>query len=191
MGDLVGARRSLTDAILVEPGFAGAELTRAPELTAVWIPAVDDALKSLAPALAFDAALSSNQLARANRYASQVAEPATHSLLDLVEKGWSGDRIAFDDLRSQAIAQPLNPTILKWAARVADHLGDPSADQFRTLLEDNSAQSSAGTYPLEIRTGPDADGVIGVNSEFYGHFTYRRPTPWNQLVKTLPHLDFR
>jgi hypothetical protein len=42
----------------------------------------------------------------------------------------------------------------------------------------------------EIRVAPAGSEAVpaGLNSTFWGQYTYRRPTPADQLVPSLPHL---
>ena len=86
---------------------------------------------------------------------------------------------------------PLDANPLGWCARLAARAGDTDeANRYRewafTLGADAllSAELRVSTEPTIGRT---AQGFI---AEFYGTYTYRRPTPWDLLVPSLPHLTF-
>jgi O-antigen ligase len=103
---------------------------------------------------------------------------------------WSGDTRAAASMWRAADASPFDLNVLTAAARLADHLGDRvRADDLRTRAELVNGTSSITGYDWGVeldrvgnRTQP------GINGQFYGHYTYRRPTPWDALPSDVLHV---
>ncbi len=143
-----------------------------------------------------DAALSAGDVPRARTIAGTIADPRRRSLYLTVVDAWDGDDAAFADLQARASATPLDILTVAWAARIAGRRGDEvNADRYRTWLAVvNDGANAAGH---EIRIGDPGQAMsrpvdpAGLGGLFYGTYTYRRPTPWDQLVPALPHLVYR
>jgi hypothetical protein len=93
---------------------------------------------------------------------------------------------------ARARADPLNIPIVVWAGRVAERQGDENlARDLRTWGDMLVGGTGASALRLEMTRGSDAVGVAGLLSQFHGHYAYRRPTPWDQLILELPHVAYR
>ena len=59
-----------------------------------------------------------------------------------------------------------------------------------TWADSINATSSIGGFEARVVRDERTYSVAGVDSLFYGHFTYRRPTPTTQFVNWLPALRY-
>jgi tetratricopeptide (TPR) repeat protein len=112
------------------------------------------------------------------------------AVMRLVVQGWHGSPYAREALDQIAHTHPLDQTALGWSARLARRAGDTeaAADDERW---GNLASVYAGFLARPTGTAPrggSAVGTVGSTAQFYGHYTYRRPTPWDLIPIDLPHL---
>lgn len=106
-----------------------------------------------------------------------------------VTKGWAGDDRAFADLRSLARSTPMDSSVVAWCARLASRRGDTAmAADYQQWFRVIYGNVIVGLF--EVRTSRDAPPAdsTGSNASFYGHYTYRRPTPWNLVGDRLLRL---
>ncbi len=194
LGDRASARDGFVAAIRGLPSLAGDPYwTATDDRSAAWPQTLDEALGGMPPETGFDAALSAGDADRARGIAATIADPGGRSRALTVIDGWTGSDPAWADLQTLASENPLDLTTLIWTARVAEHRGDhASAERYRAWID--VVLGGAGATGREVRVGPttgDAEDVAGIASMYYGHYTYRRPTPWDQLVVGLPTLVYR
>ena len=192
LGDNVQATAAFALAVDQVPSLAGDPWWQSTPATATLWPAIlDQAIGAAAPYTAFDIAVSAGDLDRARTIANQIVDPATRQLVDLVLPAWGGDQGAIDSLYASVSVRPLDINVLSWAARVAARSGDDlRADRFRTLAV---AASNTNGFGFDVRVGTVRSSVnlAGIGSLFYGYYTYRRPTPWDELVMSLPQLVYQ
>jgi O-antigen ligase len=145
--------------------------------------------KAIAPQDAWEIALMAGDAVGATALTSGAVDPV---LAGLVVEAWLGDDQAVVDVQEYALADPLDTLGLAWAARVSARAGDaPAAARFRRLIRFVSVSGSPGGY--EIRAGSRghvSDASAGSLAPFYGHYTYRRPTPWDLISPGIPRLIF-
>ncbi len=190
-GDVDTAHVAFTEAIFRAPTLAGDDWWESrPELAT----ARDDAMASVLTRV--DAGTAILILLEADRADDAVERAATlppeiRPEYDRLILAWNGDPNAFAEMVAEARADPIGNAV-SVAALVATHIGD------RDMAADLKRWADiryAGTDPLayEVRVAPPNDpDVFGYGlASFYGHYTYRRPTPWNLLVPSLPHLELR
>jgi hypothetical protein len=83
----------------------------------------------------------------------------------------------------------LNAGLLQLCARVQARLGNPGrADELRYLTN----AGPGGGAELRIATQPTVGRSLeGSLSTFWGVYSYRRWQPWDMLVPSLLHLEYR
>ncbi len=194
LGDEDAARAAYVTALRLAPSLAGdPHWTSDPARAARWPALVDEALAAMPPESAVDAALSAGEISRARAIADTVDGPAARSFLLVVTDAWSGSDAAWADLQNAAAARPLDLGTLTWAARIAARRGD-DAEVLRYRRWMDVVIGGAGAGGREVRvdwTHARSDELTGLSGEYYGHYTYRRATPWDQLVPGLPALVWR
>jgi O-antigen ligase/tetratricopeptide (TPR) repeat protein len=192
LGELQRAQELTTAAFVLQPAMAAATPRDGDPLALVWDQAVNDAVHLAEPVAALDIAVSANDLELASRVLPAIADQDTRAISQLAVAAWSGDRTAAADLVARARADPLNIPIVVWAGRVAERQGDENlARDLRTWGDMLVGGTGASALRLEMTRGSDAVGVAGLLSQFHGHYAYRRPTPWDQLILELPHVAYR
>jgi hypothetical protein len=139
------------------------------------------------PAIAWELALMSGDPTRATELAVDAADP---DLARLVIESWGGDGAATAAVEERANANPLSQSLLAWAARVTAHEGrGEDADRYRMISELVAGLSSQAGYEVRVVVDPsDPRPSAGNSAAFYGHYTYRRPTPWDLLAAGIPRL---
>jgi tetratricopeptide (TPR) repeat protein len=128
----------------------------------------------------FELALVTGKFTEAASQAGPLGDEETYQA---VIAAWQGDRAAFDRLDAAVRARTFDLTLLSWCARLADRFGEPDrADRYRKWAEIVNGTSSQSAHEFQVAVGGTSEvGVPGTYSEFYGHYTYRRPTPWDQF----------
>lgn len=192
LGDWTNAERTYAASIAALPSLAGDPFwTATPDRASHRAAVLDQATRSRDPAGAFDIALSAGETGEATRLAAAITDPDAQALAGIVLRAWGGDSVARSALEARAGRLPFDFTTLNWCSRVADRVGDHAAAlRFRQWAD--IVSGGAGTSGQTVRVA--ATGHIepaGSNAEFYGHYTYRRPTPWDQLVPGLPRLTLQ
>ncbi|MBA2381793.1 MAG: O-antigen ligase family protein [Chloroflexi bacterium] len=191
LGDTAGATEAFIIAVKEAPSAVGD-----PQLLAIVTPAIDPTafvdrlLKEVrGTPTAVEIALEAGRQDQATALIDDLV-PADRPLMRLVAAAWSGDDEAYANLRALAARQPLDANVVAWRARLEDRRGDHSgADADRRWFAIIYGSVAEFAYDLRISSVPSAPGErAGVVGPFYGHFTYRRPTAWNQVVDLLSHL---
>jgi len=190
--DQAGAEAAFITALMQAPSLAGDPWWQASsDIAAIWPLILDEAIRRSAGWTALDIVLSSGNLERATEIAAGFADPGDREFAGFLIAAWDGNPQAILRLYERAIARPLDTFTLGWSARVAARSGDQArAAAFRIWMDGPNPGSSSTSYEVRVTTEP-SDKVAGMNSLFYGHYTYRRPTSADQLVSALPHLEFR
>ncbi len=154
---------------------------------------VDEAIRAASPDEAWQIALMAGDRARATDLATVGPASDIAFAQDVIAAwteptGTAGDT-ARDSIFGRCSARPLDTTALGWCARIASRAGEiDEANRYRTWMFTvgrgavHGAELRVSTTPLVGRT------VEGNLALFYGTYTYRRPTPWDLLVPSLPHL---
>ena len=195
LGDVSAAHDAFVTAIRLAPSLAGdPHWASSPAVAALWPTILQDALASMPGEQGFDAALSAGDVEQARAIASDIADPGFRELALMVIAAWTGDGPAYSDLAARAASMPRDIPTVVWAGRVAARRGDDrDAERYRAWAE--ILVGGLGATVREIRVGGPAvtaaDDVAGISGLYYGHYTYRRPTPANQLVPDLPHLVYQ
>ena len=193
LGDPGGASNDLVEAIRRAPSLAGDPyLATDPGFAPIWRDVLERSIGATDPAVAWEIALVSGDPARAAEIAGRLG-PGAGDLALLVIPAWGGDASAIQALRARASSRPLDIATVTWCARVAARAGDlAAAGRYRDWA--STIDGFAGTTAAEMRVVPDlarGEDDAGVNGHFYGYYTYRRPTPHDQLVPGLPRLTYR
>jgi O-antigen ligase/tetratricopeptide (TPR) repeat protein len=110
-------------------------------------------------------------------------------LMRTIATAWDGDEEAAAVLFDQADSLIMDPFRLQWASRVAARHGDDGvAARYRRILQIAHPGHAMGR---DVRVGPPGlrrDAVAANRTLNYGTYMYRRPTPWDLLPMSLPHL---
>ena len=197
LGDSDLAITAFVAAIQKAPSLAGDpwwHLDAARE--AMYAATVDDALAADDQDAAWQIALASGDSKRAVRTIQAATDaarlpPMAASRVDIVE-AWDGDLGAWDRVVRACVAWPSDYLLIPWCGRIANRIGDTTtADRFAEwaylLLEPDGA-----THEIRVAaTPPIGRTIAGAVADFYGTYTYRRPTPWNPLVPTLVQLEVK
>ena len=145
----------------------------------------EQAMRS-APDAAWQIALMADDVEGARSLISQRTDQA---LLRLVIDGWGGDPGAIRAVQDLADQDPLDATVLAWAARLSDRAGDAdAAHRYRRLVDIGVRGASQG---VEVRVAdrvPARDAALGTSTYYYGNYLYRRTTPIDLIVPGLPGL---
>jgi putative inorganic carbon (HCO3(-)) transporter len=191
LGGAAGAEELYAEALRMAPSLAGdPTLQDRPELRDRWVGIVDAAMDALGPSP--EAAEIALEAGRTERLDEIVAtfDPATRDLWMLVRSGWDGDPQAIETIRARARAQPFSQRLFVWAARLTARQGNARlADTFRDWARIVNGSNVDQAWETRV-TSELPPGRVGAGSEslFYGHYTYRRPTPWEMLPPGLDHL---
>jgi tetratricopeptide (TPR) repeat protein len=139
------------------------------------------------PVNAWELALMTGDPDRAASLAGMAVEP---DLARLVIPAWGGDHAAVEAVQAEPKSHPLDLLRITWAARVSAHAGDAvSARRFRDWAEIVEGGASVNCYEVRVTDDPaDERGSTGNLARFYGHYTYRRPTPWDLVAAGVPRL---
>jgi O-antigen ligase/tetratricopeptide (TPR) repeat protein len=182
IGDTLGAAARLRDAMEQFPSIASGDgLARAyPSLDPRALVAEILGDPTASDATKFELALVTGHYDEAASRASAFDDRGRYAA---IVAAWQGDRGAFDRLDAGVRATPFDLILLSWCARLSDRFGDEDrADRYRKWAEIVNGTSSQSAHEFQVAVGGISEvGVPGTNSEFYGHYTYRRPTPWDQF----------
>jgi hypothetical protein len=155
---------------------------------------VVDAAIAAAPSRAWEIALMAREPDRAVALAEETGAGA--DMARTVIEAWSNTPAMTDDEARQSILrrcsdQPFDPNALGWCARLSARAGEEDeANRYRKWAFSLGYDALAS---VELRVSPKpliGRSVQGNIAEFYGTYTYRRPTPWDLLVPSLLHLTF-
>ena len=189
LGDPSAADVAWAATLRAIPSLAGdpwwAEPARAPRWTGIR----DAALAHMPPEAAADLWLSAGDGEQATASAAQIADPAARVRTQLAVAAWDGaptDRAALD---AYAQDHPFDLTAVAWAGRVASRAGDlPAVGRYRLWADTVAGTASGAVGDIRVAPAGSAVSAAGLTGTFWGQYTYRRPTPPDQLVPTLPHL---
>jgi O-antigen ligase len=193
LGDVPSASNDLVQAITRAPSLAGdPSWATDPDFALLWPDVLQRAIASSDPTTAWEIALVSGDPARAAEIAGRLA-PADRDLALLVIPAWRGDTPAILALRARASSRPLDIPTVSWCARVAARDGDrAAAARYRDWASTIDGYSGATAAEMRVVAHlVPGDPIAGVSGSFYGVYTYRRPTPIDQLAPGLPRLTYR
>jgi tetratricopeptide (TPR) repeat protein len=190
LGDEADADAMYVSAVADIPSLAGDPSWASDALADRW-PAILDKAMEANLAFAWEMALVSGDPSRAASLAVTSADP---ELAGMVIRAWEGDGQAVDEIDALARQHPLNLSTITWAGRLHSRLGDEEvANDYRRWAEYINGGASAGAHEVRVGTAEAArqnDARAGNLATFYGHYAYRRPTPWDLLVPGLPRLVY-
>jgi tetratricopeptide (TPR) repeat protein len=194
LGDLKLADRAYVSAILTVPSLADDPWWRSEAARAARFGAILDAAIAATDELdRWQIPLMAGDPDRARRTMS-IAFYGPGSLMpgDVID-AWTGDDAAFQRILAICDAHPLDGTALGWAARLYARRGDDvNANLYRRWAYTASSVAVASGTELRVSDGPKLGRTVaGDVAEFWGTYTYRRPTPWNILVPSLIQLELR
>ena len=188
IGDTTAAAETFLAAIQDAPTLAGD-----PSLAALTVAAlpleemIDRAISTLGDSsAAVELAIEAGRRDEAAAIAART--DADHqALFAIVIPAWFGDAASQQQLVQRAVDEPLDLEILIWNARIAARGGNAAeATRYRDWA--NLVNALAGQGGLELRIVDPSKAVgssDGTSATFYGHYTYRRPTPWDLLPSTV------
>jgi O-antigen ligase len=186
-GDDDAAVDALASALVVAPGLASDPYWATPDWSSLLDAAVDESLERASPSIGYRIALESGRQEEAARLAASIPEDAG-AVARLVVRAWSGDVTAFDELHARAISNPLAPAVVSICRRVAAHARELG-------WNDSGAWACDGAgIPTDfqiVRISPPPESKValpGPNASWHFKYTYRRVTPFDELVPGLPHL---
>jgi tetratricopeptide (TPR) repeat protein len=192
LGEPERATDAFAQALTQAPSLAGDPFWgTTPGVAELWPTILDRAISTSGGMGAVDMTLSSGDVERARAIASTLPDPSDRDLASLVIPAWEGDVKAREALYARAAARPLDASTLMWGSRVAARAGDPDrAKAFRSWIDGPNPGSGVSGYSVRVTDEP-AQQVAGSDSLYYGHFGYRHPIASDQLVASLPHLEYR
>lgn len=193
LGDVNRATASFADALTQLPGLAGDPWwAEDPARKAAFEDAYAIAFTRAGPFGRFEMALERGDEAAQSRALEAIADPSTKTTYTLIREAWNGGAEEIATLEQHARSEPFNFNTANWCARILRRAGNPErAETYTKWAETVAALSSVGGFEPRVVNSDESYTIAGVNSLFYGHFTYRRPTPSDQLVPALPHLAYR
>ncbi len=134
--------------------------------------------------------ISAGDIDEARRAMERIEDPESRALMELVTDAWVGEPAARATLATWTQDHPTNLDAITWSARVSAHNGDlDRAQQYRDWANITWGNSGAAGAEVAVARPATADAAqAGLYSIAWGIYTYRRPTPTDQLVPSLPHL---
>jgi O-antigen ligase len=193
MGDSQAASDAVVEAILLVPSLAGDPFwTTDPGFSPRWPSILARSISTAGPSGAWEIALVGGDQNGARQLAGRLG-PDDRELAQLVIDAWDGEPAAVAALEARARARPLDTPTIVWCARVTARAGDSEASlRYREWASgiDGFSGATAAEMRVEWQSGP-GESIVLPNPYFYGDFTYRRRTPFDQLVPGLPQLTYR
>jgi tetratricopeptide (TPR) repeat protein len=183
LGDVRQARALVATTIAAVPSLAGDPGLAAHVAPMVDVKSiVDDLIATAGPDAAVELAVLGNRLDEAGTLAKGLAPGRREMFLELI-KAWTGDPTEVQRFLTRASERPLDIEVLNWCSRLSDHLGHPAeARRYRAWANIDNGLSGIPGLTVHVTVGPSGPSRNGgITSAFYGHYTYRRPTPWDQL----------
>jgi O-antigen ligase len=189
MGDHAKASALLAAGLKVMPTLAGDpfwrdEPSRARLMTdAIAIASDQD------PALALALALHGDDLDAASRLVEEQATPEAREFAGLLVRAWRGDDGAAETLYRLATEHPLDPSIIEWCTRLAVRQGDrAAAERFLRWAVIIEGPEGTGAGVVRSHIEPIQPRSVTGTPGFYGLYTYRQMTPWDQIVPGMVRL---
>jgi len=119
------------------------------------------------------------------------AFPNGYAPAELVTGILAGNRAALEGLVDYAIQHPTDQFAVDWAGRLAIEGGQQAiATRLRRIAEIATSETTVG-YAVAVVWDGDGQASAGDRSTFYGPFAYRRLTPEDKLVTSLPSIEYR
>jgi O-antigen ligase len=193
LGKTDAAVRSFAGALLLNPTLAGDPWwTSDPARAVIWPNVLEVAFGQASATSRFVLALETGDSTGAASAIAAMDDSETAATSDIVLAAWNGDADALARIQARARQRPLDMTVINWCALLLRRSGDTeAAARYATWAETVNGDSSIGGYEMRVVTDGQPHFVAGINSLFYGHYTYRRPVPSHQLVGWLPELGYQ
>ena len=191
LGDMDASNQWYANALAMEPRMARDDFWTAPARSSRWDAISAAALAQLSPAGQMNLWISAGDATRAAQAAATIEDPSERALLELVIQAWGGDAAARASLAMYTRAHPNDLEAIAWSARVAAHAGDfAQAQAYRDWSDITWGNSATAGAEVGIELPPTTAGrqYTGQDSLAWGIYTYRRPTPGDQVLPLLPHL---
>lgn len=148
-----------------------------------------DALHQTAGEVAWEIALMGGDPTAAAARISTLGQPDRQTA-ELATSSFGGSRDALLGLVAYALDHPFDRFALDWAGRAAREAGrlDVAARIRRvSVLATNDATVG---YAARVTWSNNGLANVGDSTTFYGLYTYRRLTPLNKFVLSLPSIEF-
>ena len=187
LGDREAAIDAFAQALAISPSLAGDPWWQADEPRAeIWPAAYQRALARSSPTKRFELALEAGDAAGVEAAVASMPDPSAQVTARLIDAAWHGDDSAVRTLAEQARQRPMDGALLGWLRRIHARSGDSlQADRYRDW--ETTLFGGVGSEELRVSDGSTIGHPVG-GARYYGHFDYRRPTPFRQLVPWLPFL---
>ena len=192
LGDVEQAKALVAAVIAAVPSLAGdaqlaAHLAPAVDARAI----VDEVIARSSPDAAVELAVLGNRLNEARTLADGLAPERKEMFVDIIA-ALTGDPAGLRQFLARAPERPFDIELLTWSSRLSDHLGHPDdAERYRTWANIDNGLAGIPGLTVHVTLGPQgASRNGGITSSFYGHYTYRRPTPWDQLPVDVLRLTY-
>ena len=190
LGDAALAREAFVSALVVAPSLAGDPWwSLEPARDALFPTVREKAIERAGASGGWQIALVAGGPERARSLAAQQDAAAAARDAHIIA-AWSGDASALTAVLDACAANPLDLTAVSWCARLEGRAGDvAAANRYRAWAH----TVLGGSYVLAAELRVRSDDQVGRSDAgnpaiFYGHYTYRQPTPWDLLVPGLVHL---
>lgn len=178
----------LTSAVTQAPTLAGDSYWMSdPDLAPLW-PKVRGALAQTGIDIQLGTAMALGDAGRARTIANSIENAAAREKAQEDVGAWFGDRALYRQVLDEAESNPLDASAVTWAARLALRYRDPVNAARLERWSDLLSGYGVGGYEVHVHPGTWSGPAAGLTGTFYGQYTYRRPTPPDQLLITLPHL---
>lgn len=174
----------LVVALVADPRLAGdvnLPTTRREEL-------IDRAIAASDPgAGGFLLALEADRRGEAEAALAAMTEPQRTTSARIIS-AWYGDATALAGLEDEVRRRPMDLGLVVWIGRLR-HRADPgSSTQYVRWAEIVNGTAGAGVRAIRTIQTRSSEADAGFSSTFYGHYTYRRPTPWSLTPGDLTRL---
>jgi O-antigen ligase len=192
LDDNRSAAKAFGSALAIAPSLAGDKRwTTDPRLADVRQQAFSEARRLASGSTLIELAIEAGdelEAARLIRDLPQDQRTAAERYADVLE----GDATAAASIETDARAHPLAMDTVLLAARANARRGDSSAaDEFRFWADTLNGLASISSYDFRFG-GPkiQVDKLAGLPGRLYGHYTYRRPTPADQVPAGVLHVVY-
>lgn len=188
LGDVAQADTWYSNALVLLPSLSRDGFWSEPARASRWAQIRGAALAKLPPGGIVDFWLSADDIAGA-RAALATIPVGDQGSLPYVVAGWDGDAQARAAMYVYTAAHPLDAVAITYSARIAARAHEfDRAQQFRAWADSLTSAGELSAEIAVIEPHGAAGPVAGANCIAWGIYTYRRPTPPDQLVPGLPHL---